>query len=170
MIEMRLADRREFLGMLPEWYKPANERCKYQKHGKGCAIYAHRPLSCRTWNCRWLVNKAGAGSRPDRCHFVIDITPDVIGTSQGEMPVVVVWCDPDYPDAHRDPALRDFLAECAEKNGEAALIRYSAKDAIGLFAPIFNADGKWREVRSGGADPNFKGLHERLEQQLVGAK
>ena len=36
--------------------KPANTRCKHQKVGKGCGIYAQRPFSCMVWNCRWLVN------------------------------------------------------------------------------------------------------------------
>ena len=31
-------------------------RCPHQKHGVGCAIYAHRPKSCELWSCRWLVD------------------------------------------------------------------------------------------------------------------
>jgi Fe-S-cluster containining protein len=77
LIEAGLARPDEFVGMLPEWTKPAGERCKFQKAGKGCAVYARRPLGCRLWNCRWLVD-AGETSRPDRAHYVIDIMPDVI--------------------------------------------------------------------------------------------
>jgi len=47
--------------------------------GKGCAIYAKRPMSCALWNCRWLVNDDTAElSRPDRSPYVIDIMPDYV--------------------------------------------------------------------------------------------
>ncbi len=64
---------------MPELAKPANKRCKHQRYGKGCAIYARRPDSCRTWSCRWLL---GEGTddlpRPDRSHYVIDPMPDFV--------------------------------------------------------------------------------------------
>src|SRR5262245_37028912 len=59
--------------------KPAGERCKYQRHGKGCTVYKSykMPTCCRVWNCRWLVNDDTQDqSRPDRSHLVIDIVPD----------------------------------------------------------------------------------------------
>lgn len=50
-----------------EFDKPANCRCEHQRTGKGCAIYADRPMSCALWNCRWLVDTECAGlPRPER--------------------------------------------------------------------------------------------------------
>jgi hypothetical protein len=166
LIDAGLAKPDEFVGMLPEWTKPADERCRYQKHGKGCAVYARRPLGCRLWNCRWLVNDAGETRRPDRTHYVIDIMPDVIRmvpNDDGDGPpveitVIVVWCDPNYPDAHRDPALRDYLKDKAEKEGIGALIRFSESEGMGLLAPCFD---EWLERRNR-PNPEFKGLHERI--------
>lgn len=173
MIEAGFATAEEFVGMKREWKKPAGVRCEHQKHHKGCAIYRTRPFGCRTWNCRWLVNDDTHDvPRPDRCHYVIDIMPDVIrmvpndGGPPIEYPVVVVWVDPRYPDAHRDPALRRYLARRAEREGMPALIRFNERDGLALFAPVFDSEkkGEWFERASGGAprDPNFKSLHQRL--------
>lgn len=61
--------------------KGANERCRHQRFGKGCAIYHHPsfPVECRVWSCRWLVDPEAHGlSRPDRTHYVVDIMPDFL--------------------------------------------------------------------------------------------
>jgi hypothetical protein len=134
--------------------KGANQRCKHQRVGRGCAVYRRpdMPMSCALWSCRWLGNADTADlSRPDRAHYVIDVMPDFIVARDdrtGEtrhIEVVQVWVDPRYRDAHRDPALRAYLARRAEE-GVAALIRYSATDAFTLFAPRFFDDGLWHEV------------------------
>lgn len=39
---------------VPELHKRANERCKWEIIGSGCAIYDRRPQSCRTFECEWL--------------------------------------------------------------------------------------------------------------------
>ncbi len=131
--------------------KPGGQRCDHQRHGKGCAIYAGRPPSCRFWNCRWLVEDDTADlSRPDRSHYVIDIMPDFItavphdGSPSVPVQVVQVWVDPKYPDAHRDPALRAFLARRGEEN-IAAIIRYNETDGFVLAPPAMN-HGEWREI------------------------
>jgi hypothetical protein len=170
MIDAGLATPNEFVGMLPEWEKAAGVRCKYQKHGKGWAVYARRPMGCRMWNCRWLVDDAGDTSRPDHCHYVIDIMPDVIrmvpndGGAWVEIPVIVIWCNPKYPNAHRDPALRRYLAHKAETEHLGALIRFSESDGMALLAPCFDASGggEWLERRSNMASTEFKGLHQRI--------
>ena len=99
--------------------KPAGERCRYQC-SKGCRVYADLARvspSCREWSCRWLVDPRCTGMRrPDRVHYVVDIVPDFIGIQRPEggevisVPVIQIWCDPDYPDAHRDPGLRAYIA------------------------------------------------------------
>jgi len=134
--------------------KPANQRCQHQKHGVGCSIYESRPQSCRLWSCQWLTNPdTNAMRRPDRSHYCIDPVPDFIRLINNEdgtetkIPVLQIWCDPDFPNSHRDPALRAFLERLAEKTGMAALIRFSNKEAIVLLAPPLTG-GEWLE--SGG--------------------
>ena len=61
-----------------------------------------------------------------------------------EVPVVQVWVDPDFPDAHRDPALREWL----DRTGQVALIRYSSGDGFCLFPPSRMANHEWLEKRS----------------------
>lgn len=143
----------DFDGMLPDFDKPAGARCPHQRHHKGCAAYARRPYACRIWNCRWLVNNAGDTARPDRTHYVIDIMPDTIRMKSPDhpepidVPCIQVWVDPDYPDAHRDPALRAWLLQVAEREGAVALIRYDERNAFALLPPPMT-DGTWVEANS----------------------
>lgn len=134
--------------------KDAGQRCEHQRMGKGCAIYERRPMSCRFWNCRWLVEDDTADlSRPDRSHYVVDIMPDFVtavphdGGEKVNVQVVQVWVDPKYPDAHRDPALRAFLARRGEEN-IAAIIRYNGTEGFVLAPPAMSGDGEWHEVRT----------------------
>jgi hypothetical protein len=130
---------------MKEFNKPAGVRCQHQRHGVGCNIYPRRPMACHIWICRWLKGD-DTGSRPDRAHLVVDIMPDFVTLMQsnGEatnVPVLQVWIDPAYPDAHRDPKLRRFI----EKQNMAALIRLNAHDAFIIAPPSVSADGKWYE-------------------------
>jgi hypothetical protein len=133
---------------MPEFSKPANERCQHQRAGHGCNIYPHRPSSCRLWNCRWLAGD-DTGPRPDHSHFVVDVMPDYItvvphdGTEPMKVPVVQVWIDPRYPDAHRNKHFRAWL----DRERMTALIRFNETDAFVLAPPSVNADGTWFEGR-----------------------
>lgn len=131
--------------------KLAGERCRYQRHHKGCAVYntAKMPVCCKMWNCRWLVNDdAGNLSRPDRSHYVIDIMPDYVTLQdnatgeQHKVEVIQIWIDPRYPAAHRDPALRRYL----DRQGKIALVQFNSSDAIHLIPPSMTSDGQWREL------------------------
>lgn len=134
--------------------KGAGERCRHQVTGKGCRVYgsARMPPSCRLWSCAWLTG-ADVGSRPDRAHYVVDIMPDyvtVVDNATGDrrpLQVVQVWIDPKFPDAHRDPALRAYLAERG-KEGVAAIIRYNNRSAFTLMPPALASDDEWHEVHS----------------------
>lgn len=141
-----------------ELNKIAGQRCQHQRVGKGCTVYQRpaMPLSCRLWSCAWLKQPGdtAAMSRPDRAHYVVDIMPDFV-TAQDHatgkttnITVVQVWVDPNYPDAHRDPALRAYLDRRARERGEMALIRYSDTDAFVLMPPSMTASGEWHEHRS----------------------
>jgi len=135
--------------------KAAGTRCKHQRTGKGCMVYGSgsMPHSCRLWSCAWLTGSF-SGRRPDRAHYVIDILPDFVelrDNTTGKLtvvPVVQVWCDPGFPDAHRDPDLRAYL-ETRGRDGVAALVRWSNREAIGLFPPSMSADGCWHEMPGG---------------------
>jgi hypothetical protein len=133
--------------------KGADEKCGFQKVHKGCTVYAtpQMPPECKLWNCRWLLNDdTGEIARPDKAHYVIDVMPDFItvgelpGLGRQHIPVVQIWIDPNYPDIHRDPALRAYLWRRASE-GIAALIRFNSRDAIVLFAPPMT-NGEWHEV------------------------
>lgn len=149
--------------------KPAGKPCQFQKFHKGCSVHhtARMPVECGVWNCRWLINDdASELSRPDRAHYVLDPLPDfvTVTTEGGErinLQVVQIWIDPDYPDAHHDPALRRWLFRRAQ-DGIAALIRFDERDAMTLLAPPFTADGQWLQVR-GGAREKQHSFDEVLE-------
>lgn len=134
--------------------KGAGQKCSHQRHAKGCAVYrqAGMPPSCHLWNCRWLVGTVPGVSRPDRSHYVIDIMPDFITAVDGSgtretFEVVQIWIDPRYPEAHRDPALRSWLAELGERN-ILGLIRFDNRRAITLVPPVMTG-GDWLEHDEG---------------------
>jgi len=103
------------------------------------------------WSCLWLLHEPGteAMRRPDRAHYCLDVMPDyctLVSKETGErtnFEVVQVWCDPGYPDAHRDPALRAFL----EANRLPAIVRYSARDGFTLWPPCLSEDRQWHETK-----------------------
>ena len=133
-----------------ELAKGAGVRCQHQKVGKGCTIYASRPLSCRLWNCVWLDGEDTPLRRPDRCHVVVDSQLDYVTAlpDSGErvdIAVIQVWVDPRFPDAHRDPGLRAWLAQMGEEKGLAAMIRYNASDGFALFPPSMTPTGEFVE-------------------------
>ena len=130
----------------PDFDKPAGEKCPHQRFKKGCRIYERRPFGCRMWNCRWLVNDdCNELPRPDRAHYVLDISPDFVRNGEQIVPVIQVWLDAGFPDAHRDPKLRIYLERRA-REGYAALVRIDAVKAILLVAPALSPDGNWLEI------------------------
>ena len=135
----------------PPLHKLAGVRCRHQRVGKGCMIYAQRPMACRVFACRWLADRDTAGMpRPDRCHYVIDLADDYVEAVQesGErqrIGVIQVWVDPAFRDAHRQPALRAYMLRMAERYGAATIVRYSSREAITVWAPPLCTDGQWHE-------------------------
>jgi len=160
-------DGRELPGAL---HKPAGERCPHQRHN-GCAIYDRRPDCCRMWSCRWLTSDDTRDiRRPDRCHYVIDITPDTVkwvdnATGEwSEILAIQIWVDPKHPDAHKDPALRAYIERRGELDRMVAIIRYSPRLGFVLFPPSMTTTGEWHEHR-GEADPNYKSLVARVAEE-----
>ena len=98
----------------------------------------------------WLSDPAATGlRRPDRVHYVIDSADDMVhiqheeGGAREPMSAMQIWCDPAFPDAHRDPALRRYI-EAAQVY---ALVRYDSVRAIVLIPPSLSNDGRWHEQR-----------------------
>jgi len=157
---------------VPTIGKGANVKCQHQRVGKGCMIYAVRPMACRTWACRWLADPETAGMpRPDRCHYVIDLTWDFVtlqppdGGQPFNIPVAQVWIDPAFRSAYRAPELRAFMLRTAEKHGAGTICRFSRTDAITVFPPPVNAEREWIEM-TGSLDP--RNDKERAEALALG--
>jgi len=138
--------------------KGAGERCRHQR-GLGCNVYQKLKTvapSCALWTCRWLTENDTADlARPDRSHYVIDVMPDYVRAENKQtgasftIPVIQIWIDPKFPDAHRDPALRAYVERRAAE-GMAALVRYDSGDDsrnFTLVAPAMSEDGQWHEVK-----------------------
>jgi hypothetical protein len=113
-------------------------------------------MPCRVWACRWLADKETAGMpRPDRCHYVIDLTDDYVemvphdGGERRRIGVVQVWVDPAYRDAYRAPELRDYMLRMAKEHSMATIVRYSSREAVTIFPPPLSEDGEWHEIRDG---------------------
>jgi hypothetical protein len=85
---------------------------------------------------------------------VIDLMPDFITVIDNEtgkaqdIQAVQIWIDPKYPDAHRDPAFRRYLARRGEE-GILALVRFNERDAITIFPPAMSPDGQFHEMVKG---------------------
>lgn len=129
--------------------KAAGHRCKHQRHGRGCMIYAVRPVSCREWSCMWLIGTEDGSpvdlSRPDHAHYVIDTVPDIIRATNNDtgkvdqIDVLQIWVDPKFPDAWRDPALLAML----ERKGIVGLVRYDENRGLTVWPPSRVTDGEW---------------------------
>lgn len=156
--------------------KRAGTRCEHQRAGKGCQVYTSpaMPASCRLWSCRWINGSAPGLRRPDRTHFVIDCLPDYITLQDGvtgkahKIPVLQIWVDPDYPDAHRDPQLRAYLDEQG-RQGFMALVRYDSQRAFLLAPPSLVSDGQFHELHTSTA-PEGQHRASDIAQVLHGQK
>jgi hypothetical protein len=131
--------------------KVANQKCQFQKFHKGCSVYRTRkmPFECHTWNCRWIVSTIPDNmARPDRVHYVVDLMPDAIVVKNNEtgqsqaMECIVVWCDPKYPLAYRNPQLYEWVAT----QNKVLMVRMNSRDSIICFPPAKNSTGVWQEV------------------------
>ena len=153
--------------------KGAGHKCIHQRVGKGCRVYANLwriAPECRLWNCRWLGNDDMDDlRRPDRTHYVVDMMPDYVTIDQdgehSQHEVAQIWCDPDYPDAHRDPALRAWL----ERKNKIGLVRYDNERAVTIIPPALMAEGRWVEKASNLTSEKPHTL-EQVVQALGGAK
>ena len=135
-----------------EIHKQASVKCIHQRSLQGCAIYhkASFPLSCRAWSCVWLLDSDTIHlARPDRSHYVIDPSPDYVTAKIDDeifyMGALQIWVDPNHREAHRDPALRNYLLNQFERFNQLGLIRYNSVDAIVLIPPALSSKNIWLE-------------------------
>jgi hypothetical protein len=139
---------------VPEIRKSAGERCRHQKHAKGCAVYHKHgfPESCGVWSCRWLTDPDTAGlSRPDRSHCVIDMTTDTVGIDGVAVPVVQIWVDPAFRDAWRTPEMRGYIDMVGASYQCLTIIRFNSLEAIVVCPPSLSRDKQWHEHSGGKA-------------------
>ena len=64
---------------VPEVGKQGSDWCHHCTIGKGCNIYADRPLACRLFACAWLNGLGDEGFRPDRLGVMIDVQDVQLG-------------------------------------------------------------------------------------------
>jgi len=91
---------------VPVLRKAQNKWCEHCEIGAGCKIYEARPAPCRDFACVWLESQREEhplplALRPDKCKLVLTFAPnrrDVLG-----------YCDPDAPDAWKEPAVMKLL-------------------------------------------------------------
>jgi hypothetical protein len=129
-----------------EILKKAGHKCEHQKEGVGCSIYERRPMSCAFYFCGWLGMDAAKGlTRPDQSHYVIHPEPDYIKMTAGDdamdIKVMVIWCDPKFSNAHRDPKLRYIL----NKNKVIAKVCFDSIRSIVVIPPSLNPEKVWQE-------------------------
>jgi hypothetical protein len=77
---------------IAEFKKPPGVWCQHAGRGKGCAIYADRPETCRAFYCTWMQDAAlGPEWKPDKSKFVIYLQRNGINLQ--------VAVDPAFPNA-----------------------------------------------------------------------
>jgi hypothetical protein len=161
--------------------KPGGVRCRHQRFktsgNAGCAVYRKEgfPGECALWSCQWLVVPTLDVPRPDHAHYVIDIVPDYITarndydlTKEITAPIIQIWCDPHYPEAHRDPRLRKWL-ELQSLEGWCALVRFSPTEALFLIPPRMSDKGVWEEKSGVGMERAEAHTAEEIAAKLHNA-
>ena len=91
-----------------ELAKPMGVMCAHRNKDTGCGIYAERPVSCRSFECVWLMDpEMPHRFRPDQTQVVLDQDAD-----GGRL---IARCDPANPRAwRREPmysALKGYVAK-----------------------------------------------------------
>jgi hypothetical protein len=137
--------------------KPMGVWCPHCRRGTGCAIYASRPPSCRTFYCQWMLERGlGDEWKPERAKFAL------VRTEGGHRLTALV--DPGYPAAwRRSPYyenLRQWAVEAAQRWPDLHLVDVM----IGAHCIVLLPD---REVDIGTL---AAGEGIRLETRMVGPR
>jgi hypothetical protein len=172
MIHTGLMEEGVITGAMPDFDKPAGHKCPHQSHSKGCKVYDKRPMGCRLWECRWLAEDDTADlPRPDRCHYVIDISPDFVTWhdekgKEETIPVIQIWVDSGYRDAYKDEALRRYMIR-RNKEGYAFIIRFD-----NMYDSVFvhYQDGKWYEKSTNTVEHEHSAMEKAIALKSKGIK
>ena len=114
---------------VPELSKPSDKRCGHCNGG--CAIYAERPPSCRSFDCYWLTSELSDSLRPDKCGVMFEKLTETILLAYASS----VWDSPEIVET-----IQSFLNE-----GKAVVLK--AGDARHVFVSDGRtAEGVWNEV------------------------
>lgn len=105
--------------------KLSGEWCRHAVSKRGCAIYADRPETCRTFRCLWLDGLTGDDDRPDRVHGVLSTT------ASGAH--VVLFEDVGYRGSAR-ARLRGFFEELTA-SGEHVVLAIAGNETVLLGEP-----------------------------------
>jgi hypothetical protein len=97
---------------IAEFDKPAGVWCRHAAAGKGCAIYAERPGSCRAFYCLWMQDESfGPEWKPEKAKFVAYVQQNGVN--------IQIGVDPSFPNAWmREPyygRIRRWAVEGAER-------------------------------------------------------
>lgn len=125
-------------------------------------------MPCRAFLCRWLFDDRTSNMRrPDKTGYVIDPMLDGILINNEAVDVIQVWVDPERRDAHRDPALRDYLFQIADIYKLPSLIRWSSTEAMLLVPPQMNEQNEWGEIYGDKMTIRSENEMKKLYQQAV---
>lgn len=146
--------------------KPANTVCANQR-SKGCRVYGTNafPSHCGIWSCLWLLDESVPLPRPDRARYVIDPSPEFAEINGHTVDVLQIWIDPRCPTAHRDPALRDWLANRWATHKQLAIVRHDSLSGTVLIPPSASGACKWIESQgTATAEHSMQEIYQRLKQ------
>lgn len=148
--------------------KGAGEKCAQQR-AKGCRVYGSKafPNGCKVWTCLWLADESLQLPRPDRAGYVIDTAPDFVVIEGYTVSVIQIWVDPRSPDAHRDPALRAWLAQRWETHRQLALVRYDSQRATALLPPGVVTDGWYEQAGNGRPQHSPEAIGQALARRML---
>jgi hypothetical protein len=91
---------------IPELEKPRNVWCQHCEPGRGCGIYADRPLPCREFHCAYLGWDLGEHWFPARSKMVVVFEADGNRT--------VIYVDSSRPTAWRERPYYDEIKRWAK--------------------------------------------------------
>jgi len=119
--------------------KKANEDCIHCDVGIGCKIYNTRPKECSDFDCLWLAGHAPDYLKPSKTHVVLsslkrDLEKMGLSTDNN---MILVYPDPNYPDAHKKGDMRMFLNDLLAHGVELIIIAGGQK----LFMKWGTVDG-----------------------------
>ena len=114
---------------MSELEKPGGTLCAHCAPGKGCAIYAERPLGCRTFECVWLMDpEMPHRFRPDQTRVVLD--------QDGDGKRLFARCDPANPMAwKRNPMYAALKGYAADNWGKGKIVMAVAGKRTWLVLP-----------------------------------